>query len=238
MIQTNSSDLWTIKLPILASKKRVNSAYQPNTYRIFSENIPDFSANRSSALGSSRNPSRQNDALHRKNLDTPLASLSRDNSKTYWHQQDSFLKKKTGFVENHPKDPTRRHAPHPVYSKFLRSNVAELNSGLPCILPDTSNSKDRLSNVCTWFKHPSSLSENVHGSVKNRRHKSVKIIEPMPKIVRQKSPKNHDWILRHDKHQEGRFLEHISYQHEMDIRQQCQPVRGKLHGSIISTEVR
>jgi len=127
MLHTNiNKDLWTNKTPYISSKKKVSQAYNPNSYRIFADEISD-----NSKLGK---------LCHRSNTADQIKTFSRTKPETnyYWNGLSNEQLKRPGYINNHPREPNRRNCPHPNSAGFLRSNVRVLNAAIPFIKTDST----------------------------------------------------------------------------------------------------
>lgn len=239
MLQTNNKDLWTSKPVVCASKKKVNSAYTPNSYRIFQDEISDKKAKitrAQTADGSRLNVSPKNA--------TGMAFFN-SRSSSYWGDKHQEFTGKPGYISQHPKEPSRRNCPHPSSAQFLRSNVHMLNEVIPKISSD-STSNDQTN----WYYH-ADKNNNSETAGRSTFRKSVTPLNRstsntsngnpynLPKIVRRKPPLGADWILRHNTCDDKKFLEHISYRHGYNRRfYRHEPIRGKLPGNFVWQEVR
>jgi hypothetical protein len=239
MLQTNNKDLWTSKPIRLASKKKVQGAYRPNSYRIFEDQISD-----KKVIHVNQKLNLTEKAYSSTNVDkTKISSI-------YWGEQSESNKNRTGYIANHPREPTRRNCPHPDAAKFIRKNVASLNDAIPIIATDKRENDDK-----KWWIHD--LEYGTVGDTCKLHDKipKMKIINKeqntsqttrqkvsfnMPKVIRKQAPPTSDWILNHTINDKKRFLEHISYRHGTDIRgvDNKEPTRGKLPGSFVWKELR
>lgn len=232
MLQTNSKNPWTCKPVYIASKKRVPSAYTPNSYRIFDYKISDIQSSRSV-------PNLRD--VH--NINHPRTQTSNEPDHGYYGAFGDQLKDKPGYIPKHPREATRRNCPHPQSARFLRSNVFKLNKPIPHIATDNTDSDQN-----TWWEHSRDGIDTGHEiattleQTKNMKRKKQAITlnksYTLPKIVRATAPDNSPWILNHVAANKGLkdTVEHISYQHQYNSRlHPSEPIRGKLHGSFVWT---
>jgi len=223
MLQTNSKNPWTSKATFIAAKKKVPTAYTPDSYRIFDYKISDTCVPKIKSRSA-----------------TSLPEVQNDNG--YFGAYAS-LKGQPGYIKNHPREATRRNCPHPQSARFLRSNVLKLNEPIPFIATDST-----VSDQNSWFQHTRDDDSSHHKDVattleqsRNRRPKKTQIPNrsyTLPRITRSKAPNNNPWILNNQAAEAGlkRTVEHISYQHQYNSRlNPNEPRRGKLHGSFVWT---
>jgi len=232
MLQTNSKNPWTCKPVYIASKKRVPTAYAPNSYRIFDYKISDVTSSRSV-------PNLQDV----QGINHPRTQTSNEPDYGYYGTYSEQLKNKAGFVAKHPREATRRNCPHPQSARFLRNNVLKLNKAIPFIATDST---DRDQN--NWWqpaRDGANDTDNIATTLQQTKERKLKQrIQPLrksfslPRIVRATAPDNSPWILNHVAANKGlkSTVEHISYQHQYNSRlHPSEPIRGKLHGSFVWT---
>ena len=242
LLTAGKKDLWTSRPVYLSTKKKVDNAYTPNSYRIFQDEITDKNViNRAS---SSQTSSRSKLLSINSQNQLPLGNNKPEN---YWGGDqkisDLGLQSLPGFIPSHPKEPTRRNCPHPPSANFLRSNVAILNDAIPSIRTNNVDINKK------WWQHQS------HGDgLQNHRKKSIENLRKskldftkLPEIQkaalnarRQLSkPPTSDWILRHNTLDDRRFRERISYRHGYNRRfSRHEPIRGKLPGNFVWEELK
>lgn len=236
-------------------KKKVPNAYQPDSNRIFQDGITDKSVYQhhrahtaAPCLRSTKNPAAMNFDF-------------RSDPRSYWKGKADEIpfKNRTGFIRDHPKEPSRRNCPHPNSANFLRSNVMILNDAIPKVSTDAiANDQtdwwrhshgDRNNNSISTIKSKSKLGEETAGrSLFRMTAKPSDRSAPtgpksnpynLPKIERKKQPAASDWILRHNTSDDKKFLEHISYRHGYNRRfYKHEPIRGKLPGNFVWKELR
>jgi hypothetical protein len=226
MLQTNIKDPWTCKPVYIASKKKVQTAYTPNSYRIFQDEINDRTRPRTTQI-----------------IKFDVKQTSNEPEDGYFGKFKDILENRPGYIENHPREPSRRNCPHPDSARFLRSNAHQLNEPIPFITTD--NMEDPANND-KWWKHseepyklniaPATSLEPIN-IIRQQRRRSLTAFPKIERTFGHKQAEN-PWILNHREANEGlkNTVEHISYRHGYNSRTMAgEPARGKLHGSFVWT---
>lgn len=235
MLQTNDKDLWTSKPVFIASKKKIQKAYLPNSYRIFQDGISDKNVAR---------PATTSEPRVQSGFDRGM-SFRASKPSNYWGTTASHesLKSHPGYIKDHPREPTRRNCPHPASAKFLRSNVRILNDAIPMITTDDSTGDQH-----NWWQTPqknstptTSTSSKSGLPLLKKNHQKPSTADwtnATKRVVRHKPPPSSDWILKHNSSDDKKFLEHISYRHGYNRRwYRNEPIRGKLPGNFVWQEM-
>merc|ERR1711881_325604 len=216
MLQTNIKNPWTCKPVYIASKKKVSTAYNPNSYRIFQDGISD----------KAKGPA----SLRRADTTIDVKQTSNEPETGYYGGYSEMLKDKPGYINKHPREPSRRNCPHPQSARFLRSNVFQLNDAIPFIATDCTD----LDQKSWWGKQE--LQNTSTKSIRKEKSKKLEKTYSLPTITRAAPPKTSPWILNHMEANKGlkKSVEHISYRHCYNSRTEAsEPIRGKLHGSFV-----
>lgn len=234
LLTAGKKDLWTSRPVYLSTKKKVDNAYTPNSYRIFQDEITDKNV---------INSSKSKILSPIKNTNGSHLSLGNNKPENYWGGdqkiKDLGLQSIPGFIPSHPKEPTRRNCPHPPSAQFLRSNVAMLNDAIPSIRTNNIDNNNQ-----KWWQHQShgdGLQNHRKTSIENLR-KSKLDFTKLPEISAKRQlskPPTSDWILKHNTLDDRRFRERISYRHGYNRRySRHEPIRGKLPGNFVWEELK
>lgn len=221
---------WTCKPVYIARKKQVNTAYTPNSNRIFQDEISD----------ENEFVTRDNSKFKRCSTASTLQPAATRNIEQDTINQLGYfgrfphLKAYPGYIDEHPKEPTRRNCPHPQSARFLRSNVKDLNYAIPFIATDNVDNTQN-----TWWCHPDDDDDKkFHRTVSciNSKNDETKRQFKLPKLKKASRPPTSPWILNHIALNQGRknTVESISYRHGYNCRnERTEPIRGKLAGSFV-----